>query len=75
MSKLTLYAICGVAVAAVVIGGIFAIYHKGEKAGAADVTVKVQKKTQETQQRINDAESKAPRTPHDVSKRMRDGTF
>lgn len=62
-----------------VIGGILLavnhIYGKGETAGAAAVTTKVQERTIYIQRSINDAENKGPRTPKDVSRELRGGTF
>lgn len=61
-----------------VLGGLIAagvIYTKGEHKGEATVKAADQKATIKTQKRIDDAESRAPRTPADVSKRLRDGSF
>jgi hypothetical protein len=67
----------GIALLAVVgaLGYSAFVYHKGESAGGAAVTAKVQQKTIQTQRKIDDAEAHGPRTPHDVSRRMRDGSF
>jgi hypothetical protein len=60
---------------ALVTGGYFAWQAHERSIGAGKVVAADQKATAKTQKRIDDAEARAPRTPADVSKRMRDGTF
>lgn len=48
---------------------------EGKKAGAAEVTGQVQSNTIVIQREIQRAEDRGPRTPRDVSKRLRDGSF
>jgi hypothetical protein len=75
MSPLAVKAIAAGAVLLAILAGVWFIYHKGETSGGAAVTVKVQQRTIEVQRKITDAEDRAPRTPRDVSKRLRDGSF
>lgn len=58
-----------------VAGGIWFVFHKGETAGATGEVAKIQARTKEVQGKINDAQSAGPRTPSDVSKLLRAGTF
>jgi hypothetical protein len=51
------------------------VYKKGEKTGSTEVITRVQENTQKLQGKISDAEAAAPRTPHDVSRRLRSGDF
>lgn len=51
------------------------VFHKGETAGSAEVTAKVQARTIAVQRKITDAEAAGPRTPSDVSKLLRSGSF
>lgn len=69
------WAAIAAAIAITVAGGIWFVFHKGETSGAAAVTVKIQERTKEVQGKINDAQSAGPRTPSDVSKLLRAGTF
>ena len=63
------------AVAAAVAVYLSRVYRAGEEAGAAAVTEQVQTNTITIQRSIQRAEQSGPRTPRDVSKRLRDGTF
>lgn len=77
-SPLLKYALIGVAVLGLVVGAVLYVGHvrsDGEKAGAAEVTTQVQANTITIQGNINRAEQAGPRTPRDVSKRLRDGSF
>ena len=58
------------AVAAVVLV-LGLVFLKGEQSGQA----KDLKATTQTQERINDADARGARTPGDVGKRLRDGSF
>jgi hypothetical protein len=63
---------------ALVVGALWYAGHlrsEGKKEGAAETTVIVQQKTIEVQRKINDAESKGPRTKSDAELRLRAGTF
>ena len=73
MSSGTLIAV-GVAIV-VTAGSVWFVYHKGESAGAANVTTQVQQNTINTQRKMDDAQSNSPRTPRDVSKLLRDHKF
>lgn len=64
----------GIAVVAT-IAVVAVIYNRGRSAGATQVIERVQQRTIETQRSIQRAEDLGPRTPRDVVKRLRDGTF
>lgn len=64
------------AIAALVAAIALAIaFHDGAKSGAASEVVKVQTRTKQVQGKINAAEAAGPRTPGEVSKKLRDGSF
>lgn len=61
-----------------VVGALWYAGHlrsEGKKEGAAETTVIVQQKTIEVQRKINDAESKGPRTRSHAIDRLDAGTF
>jgi hypothetical protein len=63
-------------IAVVAVGGIaFFIYDEGKDAGQTGVRVEQLEKTNETQRKIEDADAHGPRTPDDVDRRLRDGSF
>ena len=66
-------------VVAALIGGALwyrsSVREEGFEAGKAEVTGQVQTNTIIIQREIKRAEDSGPRTPRDVSKRLRDGTF
>lgn len=68
-----LWLIGGVAAAALVAVGV--IYFEGRSAGGNAVRVDHLGKTIETQRSITDADAAGPRTPDDVDRRLRDGSF
>lgn len=51
------------------------VYDSGVSAGSAQTQIVVQQKTIEVQRKINDAESKGPRTRDDAINRLDAGTF
>ena len=61
-------ALIGATAAVILLLGVF---HKGEQAGKVEDL----KATTITQERIDDADAHGPRTPDDVGKRLRDGSF
>jgi hypothetical protein len=67
----------GLALIAIVIaaGGVFWIYEEGKGSGQTGVRVEQLEKTNETQRKIEDADAHGPRTPDDVDRRLRDGSF
>jgi hypothetical protein len=72
------YGLPVLAVLGLVVGAVLYIGHvrkDGEAAGALKVEHQVQQNTINIQRDINRAENSGPRTPRDVSKRLRDGTF
>jgi hypothetical protein len=70
-SKLGLAVIAAVAVLGIA-GGI---YLKGRSTGGNAVRVDQLERTNETQRSITDADAHGPRTPDDVDRRLRDGSF
>ena len=70
---LRLWLILGAAAAVLV--GACAIYLEGRSAGGNAVRVDQLEKTNETQRSITDADAHGPRTPDDVDRRLRDGSF
>ena len=70
-SKLGLAVIA--AVAALGIAGW--IYLEGRSTGGNAIRVDQLERTNETQRRITDADAHGPRTPDDVDRRLRDGSF
>lgn len=67
----------GLALIVVVVaaGGAFWIYEEGKGSGKTEVRVEQLEKTNETQRKIEDADARGPRTPDDVDRRLRDGSF
>jgi len=67
----------GIALLAVVAAGGIAlfIYDEGKDSGETGVRVEQLEKTNETQRKIDDADARGPRTPDDVDRRLRDGSF
>lgn len=55
--------------------GAGAIYLEGRSSGGNVARVDQLKKTNETQRSITDADAHGPRTPDDVDRRLRDGSF
>jgi membrane protein DedA with SNARE-associated domain len=62
------------AVVAVLLGA-GAIYLEGRSAGGNAARVDQLEQTNETQRSITDADAHGPRTPDDVDRRLRDGSF
>jgi hypothetical protein len=57
------------------LAGAGAIYLEGRSSGGNAARVDQLKKTNETQRSITDADARGPRTPDDVDRRLRDGSF
>ena len=70
-SKLGLAVIAAVAV----LGVAGWIYLEGRSTGGNAVRVDQLERTNETQRSITDADARGPRTPDDVDRRLRDGSF
>ena len=68
-----LWLIVGAVVAAIAAVGL--IYFEGRSAGGNAAHVDQLGKTIETQRSITDADAHGPRTPDDVDRRLRDGSF
>ena len=68
-----LWLIAGAVVA--VLLGASAIYLEGRSAGGNASRVDQLERTNETQRSITDADAHGPRTPDDVDRRLRDGSF
>ena len=51
------------------------IYLEGRSTGGNAVRVDQLERTNETQRSITDADANGPRTPDDVDRRLRDGSF
>ena len=65
----------GLAVIAAVLGVAGWIYLEGRSTGGNAVRVDQLERTNETQRSITDADAHGPRTPDDVDRRLRDGSF
>lgn len=64
------------AIAALVAAIALAVaFHDGAKSGAASEVVKIQTRTKQVQGKINAAEAATSRSPGDVSRSLRDGSF
>ena len=62
-------------VALLLLIGAGAIYLEGRSAGGNAVRVDQLERTNQTQRSITDADAIGPRTPDDVDRRLRDGSF
>ena len=58
-----------------VLAAVGVIYFQGRSNGGNVARVDQLKKTNETQRSITDADAHGPRTPDDVDRRLRDGSF
>lgn len=67
LSKLQLLAIAAVVAIAAAIATVAIVYRKGEKAGASDITVKVQEQTVKTIERARQEKEKTDATVRDTA--------
>lgn len=61
----------GAALAAIALGALWWAFSEGKHAARTDSL----ENTIATQRSITDADARGPRTPHDVDRRLRDGSF
>jgi hypothetical protein len=61
----------GAALAAIALGALWWVFSEGKHSARTDSL----EKTIETQRSITDADARGPRTPDDVDRRLRDGSF
>ena len=61
----------GAALAMIAVGSLWWVFSEGRRAERTETL----EKTIATQRRITDADAHGPRTPDDVDRRLRDGSF